>query len=146
MTVIMGCAFFYFLVAQNRWSWHLIGGRGQNEMEVRRGSLPPPLLPPACPITHTPASAPCTLLLYLQEVLPQHPPSGLPWDWHRRPLGGPPAAFNRQSSLDKRSSELPLHQRSNSELAGGGGGGGGGGIGGGGGVGIVSGGAGAPPP
>lgn len=33
MTAMMGLAFAYFLVAQNRWSWHLIGQR-HNELEV----------------------------------------------------------------------------------------------------------------
>ncbi|KAI3435756.1 hypothetical protein D9Q98_001814 [Chlorella vulgaris] len=32
MTAMMGLAFAYFLVAQNRWSWHLIGQR-HNELE-----------------------------------------------------------------------------------------------------------------
>lgn len=33
MTAVMGAAFLYFLLAQNRWSWHLIGRR-QQELEV----------------------------------------------------------------------------------------------------------------
>lgn len=86
MTAIMGLAFAYFLVAQNRWSWHLIGQRHSE----------------------------------LEEALPQPPPCGLPWDWHRRPPGGPSISANRYSSLqpelDKRSTELPLHSRGNSEL------------------------------
>ena len=39
MTGIMGLAFAYFLVAQNRWSWHLIGHR-HGELEVGQPGLP----------------------------------------------------------------------------------------------------------
>ena len=38
MTAIMGLAFAYFLVAQNRWSWHLIGHR-HGELEVGGAGL-----------------------------------------------------------------------------------------------------------
>lgn len=87
MTAIMGLAVLYFILAQNRWSWHLIGRR------------------------HT----------ELEEALPQPPPAGLPWDWHRRPHGGPSIA-TRRSLLEKRSGEIPLHSRSSTnELVGGGG-------------------------
>ncbi|KAL4458369.1 hypothetical protein ABPG75_013234 [Micractinium tetrahymenae] len=88
MTVIMGIAFAYFLMAQNRWSWHLVGGS--------RSEL-------------------------LEEVLPQAPVCGLPWDWHRRPHGGPSIAHQRQASLqgglEKRSiDEAPAPPQGDSEL------------------------------
>lgn len=41
----------------------------------------------------------------LDEALPQAPPAGLPWDWHRRPLGGPSVLvdgrWRTSSGLDK---------------------------------------------
>lgn len=84
MTAIMGVAFAYFLVAQNRWSWHLVGGGGRGELE---------------------------------EALPQAAAAGLPWDWHRRPHGGPTITVNRhpslQGGLEKRSGEA---LRSTSEM------------------------------
>ncbi|PRW59460.1 Calcium release-activated calcium channel isoform A [Chlorella sorokiniana] len=55
MTAVMALSLAIFLVAQNQWTWHLIGGPRTDR----------------------------------EEALPQPPPAGLPWDWHRRPLGGP---------------------------------------------------------
>jgi hypothetical protein len=51
MTAIMGLAFAYFLVAQNRWSWHLIGHR-HGELEVGGAGLGACL--PACPAASLP--------------------------------------------------------------------------------------------
>lgn len=126
MTAIMGLAVLYFILAQNRWSWHLIGRR-HTELEVRSAYtvMHECMEMSAC----MPAAAarertvPCLLALCvaLQEALPQPPPAGLPWDWHRRPHGGPSIA-TRRSLLEKRSGEIPLHSRSSTnELVGGGG-------------------------
>lgn len=61
-----------------------------------------------------------TLPLLLQEVLPQAPACGMPWDWHRRPHGGPSIMHQRHGSLgglDKRSVDVATAPtQSDSEL------------------------------
>ncbi|KAL4429616.1 hypothetical protein ABPG77_008665 [Micractinium sp. CCAP 211/92] len=87
MTVIMGLAFAFYLVAQNRWSWHMVWA-GRREL--------------------------------MEEVLPQAPACGMPWDWHRRPNGGPSTMHQRHGSLgglEKRSSDTAAAPgQSDSEL------------------------------
>lgn len=92
MTALMALALVIFMVAQNRWSWHLIGSR--------RDEL-------------------------LDEALPQPPPVGLPWDWHRRPQSGPSITVSSSrrcggsNGLEKSSGDVVV-QRLSSEAGGGG--------------------------
>ena len=61
----------------------------------------------------------------LDEALPQAPPAGLPWDWHRRPLGGPSVLVDgrwrtNSSGLDK--ADAAVAAAAAAAAAGGGGG------------------------
>lgn len=88
MTAVMALSLTIFLVAQNRWCVQRGGVQG-----VPAAAASQPLINLRAAWLLPIHSRRSWHLIGgrrtdLDEALPQPPPAGLPWDWHRRPLGG----------------------------------------------------------